>query len=347
MSLPTVTRQYTLSEVGSYRNLVLGEAAVPKLKANDVLVKIHAVSLQFRDLMIAGGTYPVALPPNLVPASDSAGEIIAVGEDVKDWQVGQRVCANFATDHTHGPPTPANANTALGGQAHGVLTQYRAFPSHSLIEIPEHFSYEEASTLPCAALTAYNALHGPVPVKAGDFVLVLGTGGVSIFGLQFAVASGATVIATSSSDEKLKVAAKLGAKHLINYKKTPNWHEEVLKLTNGLGVHHVLEVGGGTLAKSILSSRMGEGQISVIGHVASASDDKALVFSLIRGAATLRGILIGSVAQFKNMVALIEANPETTKPAVNKVFPFEQAIDAYAYLESQQHVGKVVIKVAA
>ncbi|KJA16386.1 hypothetical protein HYPSUDRAFT_91333 [Hypholoma sublateritium FD-334 SS-4] len=346
MLLPTTTRQYTLSQIGSYKNLVLGDAGIPKLKPNEVLVKIHAVSLQFRDLIIADGSYPTAAPSNLVPASDSAGEIIAVGEDVRDWQVGQR-CANFVTDQIHWPPTAAIMSTALGGEVHGVLTEYRVFPSHLLVEIPKHLSYEEASTLPCAALTAYSALNGPVPVKAGDFVLILGTGGVSIFGLQFSVASGATVIVTSSFDEKLKVASKLGAKHLINYHTTPDWHEEVLKITNGLGVHHVVEVGGGTLSKSILSSRLGVGQIHVIGHVASRNDNGTLVPSLIEGAKTLRGILLGSMSQFKDMVSLIEAQPDTTRPEVNKVFPFDKAVDAYAYLESQQHIGKVVIKVTA
>ncbi|KAF9480687.1 NAD(P)-binding protein [Pholiota conissans] len=348
MAVPTTTRRYVLTELGSYKNLTLQEAPVPKLKANDVLVKIHAVSLQYRDLMIAGGKYPIAKrPPNLVPCSDSAGEVVAIGEEVQNWKVGDRVCANFATGHLYGPTNPAIQSTSLGGQAQGVLTEYRAFPSESLVAIPQYLSYEEASTLPCAALTAYNALNGPVPVKAGDSVLVLGTGGVSTFGLQFAVASGATVIATSSSDEKLKVFSKLGAKHVINYNKTPDWEQEVLKFTNGEGVNHVIEVGGGTISKSVTSARFGSGQIHVIGFVAQGSGEPNFVLSLIRSAVTFRGIQIGSVAQFKDMIRLMEANPEVTKPLVNKVFPFDQAIDAYVYLESQKHVGKVVIKVAA
>ncbi|KAF8969329.1 hypothetical protein BDZ97DRAFT_1795109 [Flammula alnicola] len=254
--------QGTFSHVGSYKNLVSGEFPLPKLRANDVLVKVHAVSLQYRDLMIASGTYSAKTLENLVPCSDMAGEIIAVGEEVKGWKVSHRVCANFSTDHIHGPTTPQIQGTSLGGQAHGVLTQYRTFPAH-----------------------------------AGDYVLVLGTGGVSIFGLQFAVASGATVIATSSSDEKLKIAAKLGAKHLINYRKTPNWDEEVNKITNGAGVDHIIEVGGGTLSQSINSARMGYGSIHIIGHVALEHEDPNIVFRVIRKAVTLRGILIGSVSQ--------------------------------------------------
>ena len=187
-----------------------------------------------------------------------AGEIIAVGEDVKGWKVGERVSANFFVDYIDGDLTPEISATALGGAIDGVLTQYKIFPAHvspllfhavfsniplqSLVAIPDHLSYEEASTLPCAALTAYAALIAPAPLKGGDTVLVEGTGGVSIFGLQFAVASGATVIATSSSDEKLVLAARLGAKHVINYRQVPNWEEEVLKFTNGRGVDHAIEV---------------------------------------------------------------------------------------------------------
>ncbi|KAF4619868.1 hypothetical protein D9613_004995 [Agrocybe pediades] len=346
MSIPTTTLQYSLQQKG-YQNLVLNEAPIAKVGAQDVLVKVHAVSLQYRDLMIASGNYGAKIAKDVVPCSDAACEIIGVGEEVKGWKVGDRVCANFSLDHIHGAVNAAIANTALGGQQYGVLTQYRTFPAHSLVRIPEHLSYEEASTLPCAALTAYNALNGPVRIKAGDFVVVLGTGGVSIFALQFAVAAGATVIATSSSDEKLKIATKLGAKHVINYKTTPNWDEEVQKITNGVGANHIIEVGGsGTLAKSIRSAKMGDGQVHIIGHVSSEKGDTNLIFPLILGACTLRGILIGSVSQFEDMNNLIRANPDVTRPVVDKVFPFDKAIDAYAYLESQQHVGKVVIKVA-
>jgi len=272
---------------------------------------------------------------------------VKLGTDVTGWKVGDRVCANFATDHLYGDTTPEILPTALGGPIHGVLTEYRTFPAHSLVSIPKHFSYEEASTLPCAAVTAYNALHGAVPVKAGDYVLVLGTGGVSIFGLQFAVASGATVIATSSSDEKLKVASKLGAKHVVNYRSSPNWEEEVLKITKGRGVDHVIEIGGaGSLPKSIQSTRLG-GQIHLIGFLSKDKTDAATIArSVLRRAAILRGILIGSVAQFNDMNRLIAANPDVTRPFIDKVFPFEAAKDAYYYLASQAHVGKVVIKVS-
>ncbi|PFH45627.1 hypothetical protein AMATHDRAFT_71370 [Amanita thiersii Skay4041] len=338
-------KHYVLPTIGSYKNLVIENVQIPEPKASEVLVKVHAVSLQYADLLIASGQYPVSPSGSLVPCSDMAGEVVAVGGDVKRWKVGDRVCANFTTDHLQGDPTPETQKTSMGGHNPAVLTEYRTFPALSLVNIPEHLSYVEASTLLCAALTAYNALYGARPSKAGDYVLILGTGGVSIFGLQFAIASGATVIATSSSDEKLKIAAKLGAKHVINYKKNPKWDEEVLRITKGTGVDHVIEVGGpGTIPLSINSTRMG-GYIHLIGLVAQESKETNLV-QLILKAVSIRGIQIGSVAQFADMNKLIEANPEATRPVVDKVFPFEKAVLAYEHLESQTHVGKVVIQVA-
>ncbi|KAF7355899.1 Alcohol dehydrogenase superfamily protein [Mycena venus] len=353
MTLPTKTRQYSFPQsytlnaiqLGSFDNLVIQDVPVSAPRATEVLVKTHAVSLQFRDLMVAGGGYPGNLPENLVPCSDMAGEIIAVGDDVKEWKVGDRVCANFAQDKIH---NDSLNDEALGGAIHGVLTEYRTFPAQSIVAIPDHLSYEEASTLPCAALTAYNALSsGYEPIKAGDTVLVQGTGGVSIFALQFAIASGATVIATSSSDEKLKVATKLGAKHVINYKTTPNWAEEVVKLTNGVGADRVIEVAGNaTLSQSLASVRKG-GNINIIGLLGGIGDVPPvdIIRPCIFKQINIRGIYVGSVVQFKNMNKLIAANVETTRPIIDKVFAFEDAKAAYAHLSSQAHVGKVVIKI--
>ncbi|KAF9265743.1 NAD(P)-binding protein [Marasmius fiardii PR-910] len=346
MSIPKTTRQYYYTELGSYENLKSREVPLQPPKSFEVLVRTRAVSLQYRDLMIANKTYPAQFPPELVPCSDMAGEIVFVGEDVKGWKKGDKVCLNFAADHIHGDVTPEIQNTGHGGQVHGVLTQYKVVRPHSLVRIPDHLSFEEASTLPCAALTAYNALWGPVPLKSGDTILVQGTGGVSIFALQFATASGANVIATSSSDEKLKIAQKLGAKHLINYKKTPDWDKEVHRITNGRGVDHIVEVGGaGTLEKSMNSIRFG-GWIHAIGFVAGAGNgqDRVIAQAVFK-ALSIRGIQIGSVAQFEAMNRMISSNPDTTRPVVDKVFPFEEAVKAYVYLESQAHVGKVVIKV--
>ncbi|KAF9450643.1 NAD(P)-binding protein [Macrolepiota fuliginosa MF-IS2] len=346
-SLPQITREYHLSEIGTYKNLVVEEKAVKPPKPHEVLVKVHAVSLQYRDLVVAGGFYTgnARVPEKLVPCSDMAGEIIALGDGVADWKIGDRVCANLVLDHVHGDTNFAIQQTSMGGQAHGCLTQYRTFPAHSLVRFPDFWSYEEASTLPCAALTAYNALNGPRRIKAGDYVLMLGTGGVAIFGLQFALAAGAIIIITSSSDDKLQIASKLGAQHVINYNKFPDWDDEVLKITNGVGVDHVLEVGGeGTLPRSINAVRMA-GYVHIIGFVSKEVNNINIVGRTIRKGILLRGIQIGSVEQFKEMVKLIIANPEKTRPVIDRVFPFGEAMGAFAYLEKQQHVGKVVIKV--
>ncbi|KAJ6457959.1 alcohol dehydrogenase superfamily protein [Mycena sanguinolenta] len=347
MSLPTKTRQYSYPELGSYDNLVLSEVPVKPPKSYEVLVKTHAVSLQFRDLLIATKQYPSAVLPNLVPCSDMAGEIIAVGEDVKKWKVGDRVCANFFIDKVNDVQTPETDNSALGGAAQGVLTEYRTFPAHSLVSIPAHLSYEEASTLPCAALTAYNGLFcGYEPVKAGDTVLIQGTGGVSVFALQFAVASGATVIVTSSSDEKLKVCKQLGAAHCINYNTTPDWDREALKITNGVGVDHIIEVGGNsTLGRSIESVRLG-GRIDIIGLVAAPNGQGPvdIIVPVLFRSLKLRGLYVGSVPMFHDMNKLITANPKTTHPVIDRVFPFAEAKAAFAHLQSQAHIGKVVIK---
>ncbi|KAK7019162.1 hypothetical protein VNI00_018194 [Paramarasmius palmivorus] len=349
MAIPTTTREYYLPEISSYKNLKTRQVPLVPPKSSEVLVKIHAVTLNQRDLIIANGQHPVNPPKDLVPASDMAGEIVAIGQDVKGWKIGDRVCANFYADHVAGDITPEIQCTGYGGQIHGMLTQYKVVKPHSLVRIPDHLSFEEASTLPCAAVTAYNALHGPVPLKSGDTVLVLGTGGVSLFALQFAVASGATVIATSSSDAKLAIAKKLGAKYLINYQNEPDWDKKVLEATNGRGVDHVVEVGGPeTLTKSMSAVRY-HGWIHTIGIVGgfgAGAGQGDVVMQSIRKASAIRGIQVGSVAQFEDMNRLIQANPEVTHPVIDKVFSFDQAKEAFAYLESQAHVGRVVVKVA-
>ncbi|GJE89034.1 NAD(P)-dependent alcohol dehydrogenase [Phanerochaete sordida] len=343
--VPSKAREYFLPQLDGIHNLTIREVDVPQPGPTEVLVKVHAVSLNFRDLIIAQGTYPGPKHAGLVPCSDMAGEIVARGAAVTEWAVGDRVAANFTQAHLHGDITRPMLDTALGGSIDGVLTEYRAFPADTLVRVPDYMTYEEASTLPCAAVTAYNALLGPAPLKGGDWVLVQGTGGVSVFALQIAAASGANVIATSSSDAKLALAKKLGAQHLINYKTTPDWEQEVLKITGGRGVDHVIEVGGpGTLTKSLDAVRMA-GWVHLIGFLAGAQGDASDVpLKVLFKAAQLRGILIGSRVQFEDMLHLFSARE--IHPVVDKVFDFEQAQEAYKLLESQKFIGKVVIKVS-
>ncbi|KZP07687.1 NAD(P)-binding protein [Athelia psychrophila] len=348
MSLPHTAREYRLPKSGAgIEGLVFQTSAIASPKATEVLVKIHAVSLNYRDLAMATGVYLQEMKENVVPGSDCAGEIVALGSDVRGWNNGDRVCVNFSPAFLHGHLSLEIFHAALGGPTDGVLVEYRTFPASALVRVPEHLSYEEAATLPCAALTAYNALMGPVPLKGGDMVLVLGTGGVSIFALQIAVASGATVIVTSSSDSKLELAKRLGAQHVINYNTTADWDKEVLRITGDQGANHIIEVGGsGTLAKSFQCVSYG-GWIHSIGYIAAewqgGEQVNANIAVMLRGC-SLRGIIVGSVAQFNDMNRLLVA--KQIKPVVDKVFAFEELKEAYNHLAAQKFVGKVVVKVA-
>ncbi|KAF7309242.1 Alcohol dehydrogenase superfamily protein [Mycena indigotica] len=354
IDIPIIARQYTVP-TASYRHyrLRLEDAPVPTPKANEVLVKIKAVSLQSRDLMVLNNEYPPPIAADVVPCSDMAGEVVAVGADVARWTPGDRVMANFFLELLFEDSMTTEIKTsALGGAVHGVLTEYRAFPEHSLVAIPSHLNYEEASTLPCAALTAYNALvYGFQRVKAGDTVLIQGTGGVSIFALQFSLASGALPIVLSASDEKLRTATNLGAKHGINYLTTPAWDEAVRALTGGRGVDHVLEVvGNATLERSLKAVRIG-GSVNIIGMlggkgVQGDAPPPHIIGTTVWNSIKIRGVYVGSVAQFEDMNRLLAANPDVTRPVIDKVFSFEEAREGFAYLQSQKHVGKVVIRVA-
>ncbi|TCD62318.1 hypothetical protein EIP91_007058 [Steccherinum ochraceum] len=347
MSLPTTTREYRVPKAGSIDALILTHGTIPTPTANDVLVKIRAVSLNYRDLMLVLGKYPGA-KQNPIPCSDAAGEVVAVGDRVTKWRPGDRVAANFSPAHLAGEITGEIQGQSLGANADGVLAEYRVFPAEGLVKIPDYLTFEQAATLPCAAVTAWNAFNGPVPLKGGDYVLVQGTGGVSVFAIQIAVALGATVITTSSSNEKLEVAKKLGSHYLINYKENVDWEKEVLKITGGKGVDHVIEVGGAsTLLKSITATRYA-GWIHNIGFLAGFDTSVSLADitgGLLFKGITFRGILVGSVAQFEDMNRLFASHK--IQPVVDNVFEFEKAKEAYEHLQSQKHVGKVVIRVAA
>ena len=337
-------RQYQLPTAGKIDDLTLTEAERPTAGPGQAVVRVRATSLNYRDLMVVQNRYGRQPPrPGLVPLSDGAGEVVEVGPGVTRVTVGDRVCGIFHQGWTVGGITDAMAGTALGGDLDGVLCEYRAFDAEGLVRIPDGLGFEQAATLPCAAVTAWNALfHGPRPVRPGDTVLTQGTGGVSVFAIQFAAAAGARVIATSSSDAKLERAKQVGAAETVNYKRTPDWDRAVLDLTGGRGVGHVVEVGGaGTLPKSLRAVRRG-GEVSVIGLLTGGGGE-INPLALLPREIVLRGIYVGSREMFEAMTRAIAAN--RIEPVIDRAFDFEQAADAYRHLESGSHFGKVVIRV--
>ena len=321
-------------------NLTKVERDEPQLRAGEVLVKFHAASLNYRDLMIVKGLYNPKMALPRVPLSDGAGEIAAVGETVTQWKIGDRVTPAFMPTWTGGVGKAQYQKEALGGDVDGCLREFGAFPASGVVKIPDILSYEEAATLPCAAVTAWNALAISGNLTAGETVLTQGTGGVSVFAAQFAAAFGARVIATSSSDEKLEKIRKLGARDLINYKTTPDWDKEVFNLTDKTGVDHIVEVGGaGTLEKSLKAVKAG-GHIAVIGILSGAGAINPT--PILMKAVKMQGIYVGSVEMFEAMNRAIVQN--NIKPQIDKIFGFDEAQLAFKYMESAQHFGKIVIK---
>jgi NADPH:quinone reductase-like Zn-dependent oxidoreductase len=310
--------------------------------ATQILVRIQAASLNYRDLLIARGHYGGgALSANVIPLSDGAGEVVAVGLGVTRFRVGERVAGTFFRNWIDGAP-PRGPLVALGAPpADGVLADYAVFAEQDAVAVPAHLSVEAAATLPCAAVTAWRALIDIGRVAPGDTVLLQGTGGVSIFALQFARLAGARVLITSSSDEKLERARTLGADGCINYRSSPDWEKEVLKLTGGRGVDEVLEVGGaGTLSRSITSLAVG-GRIAMIG-VLTGVGAAGSPYGLLGKQASLHGVFVGSRGHFERMNAAITAN--RLEPTVDRVFGFDDAPAAFRHLESGAHFGKVVLR---
>lgn len=320
--------------------LVQVEREQPQPKAGQVLLKMRAISLNYRDVLVAKGLYNPRLKFPQIPISDGVGEVVAVGEGVTRVKPGDRVCNTFFEKWVAGELTPELSASALGGGRDGVFAEYVALDEDGVLHVPEHLTDEEAATLPCAALTSWAALISKGNLKAGDSILALGTGGVSIFALQFAKISGARVIITSSSDEKLARAKEFGADELINYKTTPDWEKEVVKLTGGRGVDHVVEVGGaGTFAKSIKAVRRG-GTISLIGVLAGGGETNLM--PILMNGLKVQGIFVGSREMFEAMNQAIALHK--LRPVVDKVFSFDEALAAYELMERGGHFGKIVIK---
>ena len=314
---------------------------IPIPKDDEILVKMKACSLNYRDILITLGGYVRNEIRPIIPLSDGAGEVVGVGSSVKKLKVGDRVIGNFFQSWETGKINDDGLNSAMGGSIDGVLSDYFILRENCSVKIPSYLSYSEAATLPCAATTAWHSLVSVGEIKANDTILLLGTGGVSIFGLQIAKAMGATTIITSSSDEKLSRAKALGADHVINYKTHPNWEEEVLKITDGKGVDNVLEVGGaGTFEKSSACVKP-NGTVSVIGILTgleSPSMSLMTIFNLLR----VQGIYVGSTEMLKELITAMEVHQ--IHPQVDKTFSFSQAKDAYHWMAQAKHFGKVVIE---
>ncbi|WP_321802673.1 NAD(P)-dependent alcohol dehydrogenase [Burkholderia sp. BCC1993] len=311
----------------------------------DVVVKIHSAGLNYRDLMFARGDYLGIGKDALIPVADGAGEVVETGRDVTRFKPGDRVINTYFPRWIDGPPTPQKVSGSPGAQFDGVLAEHFVSDEAALVAIPAHLDYDEAATLSCAGITAWNALFADGGAGPGSTVVLLGTGGVSIVALQLAHAAGVRTIVTSSSDAKLERARALGADATINYRATPECQHEVLRLTGGAGADLVLEVGGhDTLPRSVAATKLG-GIVSVIGGVSGFGGPELGLLSLIGGIRKLHGIMVGSRAMLDDVVRLVDA--KRIKPVVDHVFGFDEAPQAYAYLQSGQHFGKVVIRVAS
>lgn len=336
------TRVYRLEKQpeSGYR-LALGSVPLPRPGPRDVVIRVRATSLNRRDLAILQSQYGRADYTGRIPLSDGAGEVVAVGADVRKWQRGDRVMATFFQTWLAGKPTATSGQSALGGEIDGMLAEHVVLNEDGLVRIPAHLSFEQAATLPCAGLTAWNGLMRAGPIGPDDTVLVQGTGGVSIFGLQIARAAGSRVAITSSSDAKLARAKELGASILVNYRTNPEWQKTVLELTGGRGADRVLEVGGkDTLPRAIQALAYG-GNVALIGGLSGFGGEIPGV-ALLGRSASASGIYVGSRAEFEQFAAFVEKH--RLVPVIDRTFPFEQAADAYALMASGDHFGKIVIR---
>jgi len=333
---------YELQSNSGIHALTLSDRPQPQPGSGQVLIKVKATALNYRDLLVAEGAYGSGVKYPLIAMSDGAGEVVAVGEGVTRVKVGDRVAGIFFQDWISGALTKEKMKSDLGGGINGMLAEYVVLHQDGVVILPNHISYIQGATLPCAAVTAWHALVSKGNLTEGNSVLLLGTGGVSIFALQFAKIFGARVILISSSDEKLAQAQGLGADETINYQATPDWEKQVYALTDRTGVDHVVEVGGaGTLPKSLQAVRIG-GRVSLIGVLSGRGnqiDPMPILFKSI----TLQGIYVGSRKMFEAMNQVIQDSK--LQPVIDRVFPFTQAQEAYRHLKSGTHFGKVVIEI--
>ena len=325
---------------GGFDQVTIGNSESLPPKAGEITVRIRASSLNYHDYAVVSGTWGPTTPR--IPMSDGAGEVIAVGENVRDFIVGDHVVSTFFPSWLDGEPLVDGFSTVPGDGVDGFAREQVTLPATSFTRAPKGYSHAEAATLTTAGLTAWRALMVDGGLKAGETVLVQGTGGVSVFALQFAKMAGATVIATSSSDQKLTRLGALGADHLINYRKDPTWGETVKSLTAGRGVDHVIEVGGPlTLEQSMIATRIG-GHIALIGILTGLQGSLSVVSALIRQL-RIQGVLVGSRRQQMDMIRAIDANG--LRPIIDRHFPLEDIVAAFRHQESNQHFGKICLSI--
>ena len=334
------------SKGAGYQALEEKTEPIPKIRPHEVLLKVHATTLNYRDIVIANGQYPFPAKDNVVPLSDASGTIFEVGSAVEGIQKDDWAIANFDISNLFGPQQ--DWLHGLGGPIDGALQQYLTVPASAIVKIPKttKLSWGQLAGLVCTGTTAWNSLFGNIPLKPGQTVLFQGTGGVSMTGLMLAKAAGAISIITSSSDEKLKMAKeKYGADHLINYNKTPDWDQQALKITGGRGVDFIIENGGsGTIAQSCECIARG-GIIAVVGFLKAAEQMPDVAGLVLGHGCIVRGINVGAKQMTEDMIAFV-CGKNLDMP-VEKTFGFsrDQIIEAYKYLESGNHVGKISIEI--
>jgi NADPH:quinone reductase-like Zn-dependent oxidoreductase len=334
-------KAFELQDFGGIDSLKLVERDRPTAGPGEIVIQMKAASLNYRDLITVQGGYGSTVKAPLVPLSDGCGEVVEVGDGVHKWLVGDRVAPCFFSDWVSGPVALEGLISSLGGARDGAAQEFMCLKEHSVVRAPDHMSDEEVATLPCAALTAWRGLIVEGSLKPGERVLLLGTGGVSIFGLQIAKAAGAEVFITSSSDEKLERAKALGADHTINYKEHPKWSRKVREIVGLDGIDHVLEVGGiGTLKESMKSMKPG-GHVSLIGVVAQGDDDFKLG-AAVAGNLKMQAISVGSRAHFEEMNKALTLHK--VKPVIDKTYGFEELPQALTDMRGAGHFGKIVVK---
>lgn len=325
---------------GGYDNVILGSSDTPEPGWGEITVRLRASSLNYHDFAVVSGMWGPC--EQRIPMADGAGEVIAVGDGVSEFSVGDHVVSTFFPDWLDGEPLVEGFATVPGDGVDGYARELVTARATSFTKAPKGWSHAESATLTTAGLTAWRALMADDSLKPGDSVLVQGTGGVSIFALQFAKMAGAKVIATSSSDEKLDRLKTMGADHVINYRKTPEWGTKVRELTDGRGVDHVIEVGGpATLEQSMTAARIG-GHISVIGILTGLAGELGIVTALVRQL-RLQGVLVGSRTQQQEMIRAIDANG--MRPVIDRHFPLDAIVDAFRYQESNRHFGKICLDI--